>query len=345
MRDNREIKNPNGTVLVVDDASIMRLTCQRALEGAGFNVIAAESGESALKLLEDQSAEVAVLDIRMPGISGVEVLREIKSRWPITEVLMMTAYADAEVARESLNLGATALLIKPFESIKILVDAVNKSMTRVHLRKGKVPEDGPFFEVILRHGKVVHEEQLKEARARAQKEGFTLRQAIIEMNILSDDDLDWAVANYLDIPYVRLNSKMIDSDLIRKFPAHLAHTYTCLPLFSSGNELHLVTGNPFNNRAILAIEKAMEITPVLSMGYEPEIRELINSLYGPPPKMELSKLVAKLQKDSTNNREQLFKDLMSRVQFEEVKDIQIHSSGPDLFDFQISVQIRALPNK
>jgi len=135
---------PDGAVLVVDDAEIMRTTCQRALERAGYKVITADSGDSALQALAEQPADVAVLDIRMPGLSGVELLKEIKNKWPGTEVLMMTAYADTGVAEESLNLGAAGFLVKPFDNIRTLVETVNKSMSRVRIRRGETAEDGPF---------------------------------------------------------------------------------------------------------------------------------------------------------------------------------------------------------
>jgi DNA-binding NtrC family response regulator len=174
-----------GTVLVADDANIMRATCRRALERFGYQVRAAESGEEAIKLLQEKPAEVAVLDIRMPGISGMELLKEIKTRWPATEVVMMTAFADTAVAEESLHLGATAFLIKPFEHITILLDTVKKCMSRVRIRRGEIAEDGPRFEEILRLSGLVTEEQFAQARAIAKKEGLTLRQALTAIKVLA----------------------------------------------------------------------------------------------------------------------------------------------------------------
>jgi len=89
---------------------------------------------------------------------------------------------------------------------------------------------------------------MAKARSVAEKGGFTLRQALSSVKTITPQDIDWAVSNYLDVAYVRITEKMLDPDLVRSFPAHLAYAYTCLPLFRSGNELHLVISNPFHPR-------------------------------------------------------------------------------------------------
>jgi len=334
-----------GTVLVVDDANIMRATCQRALERSGYQVLAAESGEEALKLLQEKPAEVAVLDIRMPGMSGIDLLKEIKTRWPATEVVMMTAYADTAVAEESLHLGATAFLIKPFEHITILLDTVKKCMSRIRIRQGEIAEDGPLFEDILRQSGLVTEEQFVQARAIAEKGGFTLRQALTVIKVLAPKDIDWAIANSLDVPYVRLTDKMLDPDLIRGFPASLAHAYTCLPLFRSENELHVVIANPFHPQATAAIEKEMQVQAVLSKGSESEIRQFITRYYGPAPEQSLSQLLSNLQDDKTPDREKLLLELLRRTRLEKLGAVQVRPLGPDQWEFQISGRLKTPAEK
>jgi len=334
---------PDGTILVVDDAEIMRTTCQRALERAGYKVITADSGDSALRLLAEQPVEVAVLDIRMPGLSGVELLKEIKNQWPGTEVLMMTAYADTGVAEESLNLGAAGFLVKPFDNIRTLVETVNKSMSRVRIRRGETAEDGPFFEEILRQGGLVTEEEMAKARSVAEKGGFTLRQALSSVKTITPQDIDWAVSNYLDVAYVRLTEKMLDPDLVRSFPAHLAYAYTCLPLFRSGNEMHLVIANPFHPRAAEIIGQELQVTPVLAKGSESEILKFIGLFYGARPKKEIAQQLSLLKDAQTPEREKLLLELLRRVFLAELDDFRFRELGDEEWEIQLTARIKTPP--
>lgn len=329
-----------GAVLVADDVDIMRTTCKRALEKEGYEVIAAASGREAMKKMPEAGVDVAVLDIRMPGISGVDLLRKIKTDWPETEVIMMTAYSDAEMAEESLNLGAAALLTKPFEDIDVLTKTVRKSMARVKLRRGQEHEHGPCFEDVLKGSGLVNEHELERAREKAEGEGLTLREALAAMDILSQEDQDWAVANYLDIPYVRPNSNMLDPDLIKNFPADLARNYTCLPLFRSGKELHMVIANPFDQQAADAIASNLEALPVLSMGNEDEIKELITRFYGPPPDSDLTGIIEKLNDDSSDSKGRLLKDLFKKAEFEQITDLSVSPEGRGTYTIRLQGRIK-----
>ncbi len=344
MEQANRVEGTRGSVLVVDDVDIMRTTCKRTLEKEGYEVIDSASGQEALKRLPSDGVDVAVLDIRMPGISGVDLLRKIKTDWPETEVIMMTAYSDADMAEESLNLGASALLTKPFEDIDVLRKTVRKSMARVKLRRGQEHEDGPCFEDILKGSGLVNEHELERARSKAEKDGIILRQALASLEILSQEDQDWAVANYLDIPYVRLNSKMLDPDLIKNFPADLARAYTCLPLFRNRDELHLVIANPFDRQASEAIAYNLEAVPVLSMGNEAEIKQLITRFYGPSQEAGLEEIIKKLADDRADGKTRLIKDLFQKAEFEEVSDISISAEGDGRFAIRLEGRIKTGEN-
>jgi CheY-like chemotaxis protein len=271
-----------GTVLVADDVDIMRITCERALQKEGFRVVSAATGGEALKLINAEKFEVALLDIRMPGLSGVDLLRRIKDSGREVEVIMMTAYADAEVAQESLNLGAAALLMKPFEDVSVMVDEVRRSMARVKRRLGEPEDAARGLETALLKAQLLSPEQIRSAKLQAQESGQSLRRAILSLGLLKEEDMDWAVSNYLDIPYVRVTEGMLDLDLIRNFPPALARRFACLPLFRDGKQLHLVTGNPFDPRAAEEVAAAFGVTPVFSMGSEMEIASLLRRHYGKP---------------------------------------------------------------
>jgi two-component system, NtrC family, response regulator AtoC len=102
------------SVLIVDDEPLTLVTISRGLSAEGFDILTASSGEDALKSFHEEKPELVLLDIVLPGIDGVEVLRQVKAESPATIVVMMSAYHMVDRAVEAMKLGAYDYLIKPF---------------------------------------------------------------------------------------------------------------------------------------------------------------------------------------------------------------------------------------
>ncbi|MBZ5599434.1 MAG: sigma-54 dependent transcriptional regulator [Acidobacteriia bacterium] len=102
------------SVLVVDDEELTLRTISRGLRQEGFEVLTAASGEDALKSFRGEKPDLTLLDIVLPGIDGVEVLRQIKEGNPAAIVIMMSAYHLVDRAVEAMKLGAYDYLVKPF---------------------------------------------------------------------------------------------------------------------------------------------------------------------------------------------------------------------------------------
>src|SRR6476659_9331646 len=102
------------SILVVDDEDLTLRTVSRGLRQEGFEVFTAASGEDALTIFAEQKPDLTLLDIVLPGIDGVEVLRRVKSTTPAAIILMMSAYHMVDRAVEAMKLGAYDYLIKPF---------------------------------------------------------------------------------------------------------------------------------------------------------------------------------------------------------------------------------------
>ena len=100
-------------VLIVDDEPIVRESIRDWLDDAGYEVYTAESGEEALELVEKQDFSIIVIDVRLPGKTGIKVLGEIKQQKPQIQSIVITAYPSAELATEAMKLGAVDYLIKP----------------------------------------------------------------------------------------------------------------------------------------------------------------------------------------------------------------------------------------
>src|SRR5215469_14871114 len=102
------------SILVVDDEELTLRTISRGLREEGFEVFTATSGEDALKVFGEEKPDLTLLDIVLPGIDGVEVLRSMKQANPAAIILMMSAYHMVDRAVEAMKLGAYDYLIKPF---------------------------------------------------------------------------------------------------------------------------------------------------------------------------------------------------------------------------------------
>ncbi len=107
-------------VLLVDDETDFLETLVKRLTKRNLDVAGVESGESALAALEAAPVDVVVLDVRLPGIDGVETLRRIKQTSPLIEVILLTGHANMEVAVEGMELGAFDYLIKPVDIDELL---------------------------------------------------------------------------------------------------------------------------------------------------------------------------------------------------------------------------------
>ncbi|HZQ25039.1 MAG TPA: sigma-54 dependent transcriptional regulator [Terriglobales bacterium] len=125
------------SVLVIDDEQLTLRTISRGLREEGFEVLTAASGEEALQVFTDEKPDLTLVDIVLPGIDGVEVLRRVKQSDPGSIVLVMSAYHMVDRAVEAMKLGAFDYLIKPFhlaDMIATLHRACEMLALRVRLR-------------------------------------------------------------------------------------------------------------------------------------------------------------------------------------------------------------------
>ena len=105
--------------LIVDDEALIRLSLKKLFEKEGFTVSTASSGASALKILEEETPGIVVLDVRLPDSSGIDLLKTIKEVNPETVVIMITGYADIKSSVEAMKMGAYDFLEKPLDFARI----------------------------------------------------------------------------------------------------------------------------------------------------------------------------------------------------------------------------------
>jgi DNA-binding NtrC family response regulator len=108
------LKPPEANILIIDDDAAVRAASERALSGEGYLTRTAASGERGLQLAREESFDVALVDLHMPGLGGMDVLRKLKAENPNTSVIVITGHATVESAVEAMRLGAFDFLPKPF---------------------------------------------------------------------------------------------------------------------------------------------------------------------------------------------------------------------------------------
>src|SRR5687768_3741277 len=139
-------------LLIVDDELGMRQFLTHLLQREGHTVRVAESGRKAMALLREEPAELIISDVRMPDIGGIELLRAARELSPSVEVVMMTAFANVETAREAFLLGAYDFIQKPFDN-DLLKEIVARALEKISLVKEK--------EALLEQNKVLIQGQRK----------------------------------------------------------------------------------------------------------------------------------------------------------------------------------------
>lgn len=167
------------SILVVDDHALFRERLVRALADRGYEAVGAADGEEALLLAREESPECAVVDLRMPGMSGLDVVRELLAIDPTTRVVVLTGYGSVATAVQAIRLGAVDYLAKPAGPEPILAALAGgppaqepleetPSLARVeweHIQRVLVDSDGNVSEAARRLG--LHRRSLQRKLAKA----------------------------------------------------------------------------------------------------------------------------------------------------------------------------------
>ncbi len=175
MSGAREIPGANLlNLLVVDDERAVREGCRDAAQTAGFNTFVADSAEHAYKVLDTQNVDIVLLDLKLPGASGLEALRTVKARRPNAVVIIITGYATVSSAVQAMKIGAFDYISKPFtlDELRIMLEraidelklTTEKRVLRERLRSkhgfgsiiGRSPEMEKLYRIIAKAAQSTH---------------------------------------------------------------------------------------------------------------------------------------------------------------------------------------------
>ncbi len=138
-------------ILLVDDESAFVEALARRLDKRGLKVSIALNGSEALeKLAEDSHIDVAVVDVKMPGMDGIEVLQKLRAKYPLIEVIMLTGHATVESAIEGMKLGALDYLMKPCD-VETLMEKIKSAKNKKAAQEDKIAQ-ARAFNIALRRG-------------------------------------------------------------------------------------------------------------------------------------------------------------------------------------------------
>ena len=138
-------------IMLVDDEAPFVETMTKRLSKRNLNVMAAFSGQEALEILDKhRNVDVVVLDVKMPGMDGIETLKKMKAAYPLIEVVMLTAHATVESAIEGMKWGAFDYLMKPCD-MQLLMGKVNEAARKKKGHEEKIRE-AHVKEIISKRG-------------------------------------------------------------------------------------------------------------------------------------------------------------------------------------------------
>lgn len=130
------IKIPTRILIVDDEKDFVEMLALRLVE-AGERISKAYSGRECMEALDKEEIDVVLLDIKMPGMDGIETLREIKRKYPLTEVIMLTGHGSTETAVEGMKLGAYDYLLKPAD-FNDLISKLNGAREKKELQEERI---------------------------------------------------------------------------------------------------------------------------------------------------------------------------------------------------------------
>ena len=117
-----------GKILVVDDQFGIRILLNEVLQKEGYDTYQAANGLQALEILNDHVPDLVLLDMKIPGMDGIEILKRMKVLQPDIKVIIMTAYGELDMIQEAMDLGAITHFAKPFD-----IDDIRKAVAK-HLK-------------------------------------------------------------------------------------------------------------------------------------------------------------------------------------------------------------------
>lgn len=232
-------------VLIVDDEKGLRIGAQRLLTGEGYDVTTAENGIEGIKLGTESEFDLAIIDLKMPDVDGIEVLKKIREKHPSTICFIATAYASYDTAVEAARIGAHSYIPKPFspeELIQNLIEGYQKRLINLEAEKWRKEREERLLEVAFE-------------KTRLNTIINSITDGVLVVNKNGEAVLyNPAVLKYLDIPSIHIEEIIVSrlrpevAELINKIlesDSPLERSYSTQIEIKTGRELFIeATASP-----------------------------------------------------------------------------------------------------
>lgn len=287
------------TLLFVDDEESVLSSLQRIFLEENYRILTATSADKALAIMNSERIHLIITDHRMPGITGAELLKEIKQRWPETIRIMLTGYADVQSIMGAVKDGAVYKFItKPWndEDLRLTVslalqqymimkenrrlkDVTRKQQLKIRNYAGLFDENRGVLGTILVSAGLLKMEELALAQQETGDDGF-LGETLAKLGIVSEAKIIKALQDHLNIEYIDLNEFAIAPMAARFLPRDLCERNRMLPVKLEGNQLVLAMADPSDIYKCdnIALMTGFKVTPVIAAGSE--ILSQLKRIYG-----------------------------------------------------------------
>lgn len=287
------------TLLFVDDEEGVLSAMRRIFMEENYEILTASSADKALAILESRKVHLVVSDHRMPGMTGAELLKVAKERWPETIRIMLTGYADVNSIMGAVKDGAVYKFItKPWndEDLRLTVslalqqyvlmhenrklrDLTRKQQQKIRNYAGMFEENRGMMGSILVTEGVLKPEDLDRAQ-RSVKEGEFLSDTVVRLGLASESRILKAMQGNLNIEYLDVREIQLNAAAVRFLPRELCEKNRILPVKLDGRSLTIVMADPSDIYKCdnIAMMTGLKVTPLLAGSSE--ILARLQGFYG-----------------------------------------------------------------
>lgn len=264
--------NSKFRILCVDDEVAILKILEILLVANGYEILKAENGAEALKILLEDRVDLVLMDVMMPKVDGFEVCRRIKEdeRYRDIPVILITGLAAKEDRVKGIEAGAEDFLTKPLDASEILA--------RIKmLLKFKTIHERRIGELLIDMG-FISEQQLQEALKISKEQKIKVGEVLTSIGALDKDHIYWVLSTQLQMNYVELSPDMIDRELVKQFPLKTLEELLCLPLYENMGEIHFAIADPQNQKIVKEVKILKPHKTVhLNLALPQKIADILNS--------------------------------------------------------------------
>jgi len=240
------------TVLVVDDERDVLTVTAKMLSSENFKTLSAANGQEAIEKVRENSPDMVLLDYMMPGMNGLDVLKEIKKLSPETPVVIITGRGDETTAADSIKLGAFEYVSKPLAKDRLI--GVVKRALHEREEKRTVEEDvlppvtlasgKPRLGDVLVAKKFATYDDIESAVERGMDEEKRIGDVLVKYGVISDEQLSRALAYQHGLKYVNLFNFQIEPRFFETISYELMYRYQFVPYDEEGGRLVVALSDP-----------------------------------------------------------------------------------------------------